>query len=85
MADFGHAIAEMKAGKKVSRFEWVGNTCIFLDEHPVPRLNAEHADMRGRACSPAICKVEEDGSITIGWSPSVIEMLAEDWFIHLTM
>jgi len=89
--NFGQAIEELKAGKKVAREGWNGKGMfIYLVEGAsvsVPNLRNEalkHIGMN-RATADKV-KINShidmqaaDGSIVVGWLASQTDMLAEDW------
>ena len=92
--DFGDALKELRRGGRVARTGWNGkgmwlffapgydfqntpgqiftNTAAKLVEvdHPARVVISGHIDMRAA-----------DGSLTIGWAPSQVDMLADDWCI----
>ena len=71
MFNFGKAIEEMKAGKKVTRAGWNGKGMFVMLQKPY-----EHSKMR----RPYIYMSPVDGEL-VPWIASQSDMLAEDWFI----
>jgi len=71
MFNFGKAIEEMKAGKKVARAGWNGKGMFVMLQKP-----DEHSKMR----RPYIYMSPVDGEL-VPWIASQSDMLAEDWFI----
>lgn len=93
--NFGKALEELKAGKKVARKGWNGKgmflylttgSVIHLDE-----MKTETANHLRNFCNDAgmdeveICShidmKSADNKIVIGWLASQTDMLAEDWEI----
>lgn len=85
---FGEAVKYLKRGFKVARKGWNGKGMyLFLgqnfelttdadlgeytEEHPDGTYDAEIND--------AVCMRTADKSIVIGWVPTQVDMLAEDW------
>lgn len=89
---FGLAIEAMNKGKKVARKGWNGKG-MFIYIQDGTRCDTE--DLRCSAVrdycksrviqhvqiNPHIDMKAADGSLVIGWTPSQIDMLAEDWII----
>jgi hypothetical protein len=71
MFNFGKAIEEMKAGKKVTRAGWNGKGMFVALQRP-----DEHSKMR----RPYIYMSPVGGEL-VPWVASQSDMLAEDWFI----
>ena len=71
MFNFGKAIEEMKAGKRVARAGWNGKGMFVTLQKP-----DEHSKMR----KPYIYMSPVDGEL-VPWVASQSDMLAEDWFI----
>jgi len=91
--NFGKALDLLKEGKKVARKGWNGkNMFLYLTAGsivPVVNLKKETAshlyaekmletDKMIEIKSHIDMKAADD-SITIGWAPSQVDMLAEDW------
>lgn len=81
--DFGSAIKEVMAGAKVSREEWNGKaqyielaTCVSYKNAAGETVNVDHANI-GNA---GIALVGTSGA-KLGWLPSQVDMLADDWKI----
>lgn len=79
MADFAEALGWLKTGKPVYRACWRENVFVFLEDHPIPRLTGQFAGLRGHGVNQAFCKLEGDGTISVGWLPQAVDLLAEDW------
>lgn len=91
--NFGKALELLKEGKKVARSGWNGKGMfIYLTTGtivPVVNLKKETANhLFGERLLECDETVEikshidmkaADGSITIGWNPSQVDMFAEDW------
>lgn len=84
--NFGQALEELKQGGKVAREGWNGKGMfIFLQEGS----HISSDDARNRHLSEMgsmdieikshIDMKAADGSVTIGWNPSQVDILAEDW------
>jgi len=71
MFNFGKAIEEMKAGKKVTRAGWNGKGMYIALQ--IPGAN-------GKMRRPYIYMSPVDGEL-VPWVASQSDMLAEDWFI----
>ena len=93
---FGNAIKAMKEGKRVARRGWNGkNMFIFLtrgsridlDEFPPGSQKMLSMKITGSVglyhvvVNDDIGIATTDGSITIGWAASYVDMLSDDWFI----
>ena len=93
---FGNAIKAMKEGKRVARRGWNGkNMFIFLtrgsrinlDEFPPGSQKMLFMKITGSVgldqlvINDHIDMKTADGSITIGWDASYVDMLSDDWFI----
>jgi hypothetical protein len=88
---FGLAINELSSGKKVARSGWNGKG-MWLAIQEGSTISKEQA-RGGVAKLVADGGAEEivinshidmktaDGSITIGWAPSQLDMLADDWLV----
>lgn len=79
--NFGDAIKEVKAGKKIAREGWNGKsqyvelaTCISYIGADGTVVNSEH-DAIGNKC---LAFVGTSG-VQMGWLASQADMLAEDW------
>lgn len=89
--DFGQALVNLKMGEKAARAGWNGKGMfIYLVRGTVREaheLRNEAATHVGENLAPFtnvrindhIDMKAADGSITVGWSPSQVDMLAEDW------
>ena len=91
--NFGTALEELKQGNKVARKGWNGKGMfIYLTTGTVvPFENLKQETAKNLLCAKTLRhdgSVEfkshidmkaADGSITIGWAPSQVDMLAEDW------
>lgn len=93
---FGNAIKAMKEGKRVARRGWNGkNMFIFLtrgsridlDEFPAGSQKMLSMKITGSVgldqlvINDHIDMMTANGSITIGWAASYVDMLSDDWFI----
>lgn len=88
--DFGSAIRALKAGEKVAREGWNGKG-MYLWLVPASYVKKEWCrdkglleaigDKDGIHCNGHIRMYCADGSITSGWVPSQVDILAEDWTI----
>lgn len=93
---FGNAIEAMKKGKRVARRGWNGkNMFIFLtrgsridlDEFPPGSQKMLSMKITGSVgldqlvINDHIDMKTANGSITIGWTASQVDMLSDDWFI----
>lgn len=95
MFDLGDALGLMKLGRKVSRSEW-NNVDMWLSLTPghkaVPangiwspnnRRFAETLPTKTIEVAPSITMKTSDDKIIMGWTPSQVDLLAEDYFeIH---
>ena len=89
---FGAALEALERGQRVARRGWNGKG-MWLALTPgstiEPRLaRAGAADALVRADDPSWVVISghidmraADGSLTIGWAPSQIDMLAKDWMV----
>ena len=72
--DFGWAIRQVKAGKKIQRAGWNGkNMYVFLDEGGTVGA--------GRAYAPCLVMYTAHGVCQPGWLASQADMLADDWSV----
>ena len=93
---FGNAIEAMKEGRRVARRGWNGkNMFIFLTRGSRIDLNDFPAGSQKMLSMKITGSVGLDqliindhidmktanGSITIGWTASQVDMLSDDWFI----
>ena len=93
---FGNAIEAMKEGKRVARRGWNGkNMFIFLtrgsriDLNELPTGSQKMLSMKitgsvgldQLVINDHIDMMTTNGSITIGWAASYVDMLSDDWFI----
>ena len=79
--DFGQAIKEVKAGKRIQRVGWNGKnqyvelaTCISYKNTKGEIVNTNHNTIGNNA----LAFVGTSG-IQLGWLASQADMLAEDW------
>lgn len=85
--DFGVALRELKAGKKVQRKGWNGKGMfIVLQEGSTVEGNmmrnapaAEYYEGREVNICPHIDMKAADDTYVVGWLASQTDMLAEDW------
>jgi len=90
-ANFGQAIEELKAGRKVWRDGWNGKG-MFLSlsnssdvelaaDQFWSKHNAMFAEENGGSATvtPSITMKTADNKIVMGWLASQTDMLAEDW------
>lgn len=68
--DFGEALKQLKAGKRVSRIGWNG-----LGQF----LELQRSDDHSKMTLPYIFIVTVQGDL-VPWSASQTDMLADDWF-----
>ena len=88
--DFGHALDALYAGKKVTRNGWNGKG-MFIYLQPESRVNTwdiRIKPLKDYCLSRAIQHVKfnahidmkcADGSVLVGWVPSQLDMVADDW------
>lgn len=69
--DFGQAIKELKAGRRVQRAGWNGKG-MWLD--------LQHPDEHSKMGHPYIFMSDVNGKL-FPWNPNNLDMLAEDWQI----
>lgn len=79
LVDFSSALRGLKDGLRVRRRAWKEGAFLFLEDHPIPRLQGELVKLRGTPIHCAICYFDPDDGITIGWAPRQDDMLLEDW------
>lgn len=82
---FGTALDHLREGKRVGRREWKNARCVFLvagSEFEVNRapLNQFYPEGTKVSYRPHIDMVGADGTIGT-WSPSMVDVLALDWYI----
>lgn len=81
--NFESALAEIKAGKKVGRTDWKNAKGVFLvagstfnvNRPPLLGIFPEGTEINYR---PHIDMIGADDSVGT-WSPSMVDILAEDW------
>lgn len=87
---FGFAIDAMKRGYKVARKGWNGMFLYIQDGSRVFTHNLRADAIKDYCMSRVIQHVNinphidmkaADGSLVIGWTPSQLDMLADDWII----
>lgn len=79
---FGDAITYLKKGREVARKDWNGKGMFlfvtdeihFFTKTELKKKNDEPYDML-----PSITMKTADNKCVVGWVPSQIDMLAEDW------
>lgn len=82
---FGEAQDAMKNGKKVTRQVWCNRNVFayMVIGRIVPALNwtgpAECIRQDGVKISAHIDMLMADGSVCIGWNPTQIDLMADDW------
>lgn len=85
--DFGTALEELKAGKKLARDGWNGKGLFVVYQKGYPAgipCNKQTAEAWGMKegdlfkCNPYLQIRQADGSHSM-WVPSVGDVLAEDW------
>ena len=83
---FGHAIDYLKLGCKLARKGWNGKGMyIYLQEgSTISSDDARNKHLFDLGVmkiilNPHIDMKTADGSITIGWAPSQVDMLSSDW------
>jgi hypothetical protein len=91
--NFGQALERLKQGKRIARKGWNGKGMfIYLTTGTiVPFENLKQETANNLICAKTsrhdgavefkshIDMKASDGSITIGWVPSQVDMFAEDW------
>lgn len=86
-SDFGWAIRQMKAGKKLARSGWNGKGVfvIYVPGSTVPTLKEgspyNKAGFDSAFINPHIDMFTADGKFQPGWLASQTDILAEDWEI----
>lgn len=93
---FGDAIEAMKQGKHVARKGWNGKGMyIFITEgyrinldslpvtlqHDISMRTAGAVGLDQLVVNSHIDMKTADGSITVGWTASQVDMLSDDWII----
>ena len=83
--DFSEALSQLKAGKRVGRSDWKNALYIFLvagSQFEVNRapLNQFFAPGTQVTYRPHIDMCGADGTIGT-WAPSMVDVLAEDWYV----
>ena len=95
--DFGKALEALKAGNKVCRAGWNGKGMFIYMQSgsivPVVNMKPEPAKHlfgeRLLECDetieikPHIDMKAADGTVTVGWNPSQVDMFAEDWQVAI--
>ncbi len=75
--DFGKALVELKAGKKISRSGWNGKGMWLVLLTPATK------ELPGRAhgfnVDPCIAMKTAGNTLQPGWLANQADMLAEDW------
>lgn len=89
--DFGLALMLLKEGERIARKGWTGKECFIylVNGNDVPKSKLRNEAALQIADSPLetvrihshIDMKAADGSIAVGWTPSQLDMLAEDWVI----
>ncbi len=69
----------IKDGEKMRRLFWPDGVYLFLEDHPIPRLQGPNAGLRGRPVYPSICQLDREGMILVGWTPTQNDMFSSDW------
>lgn len=93
--NFGDALNVLKVGGKVARKGWNGKGMfLYLTKGSNVPFDNLKKETKGHLKDSAVCQPKyngavcisshidmkaADGSITIGWAPSQVDMLAEDW------
>ena len=83
--DFSQAIIAIREGKQVGRKEWKNARAVFLvqgshftvNRAPLLGIFPEGTEIDYRA---HIDMIGADGSVGT-WAPSMVDLLAEDWYI----
>lgn len=91
---FSGAITALKLGKKVTRSFWADDVYLYLSEGSTINFDELRQDAQNNSrglingistdcieISPHIDMKSAADVIIIGWSPSQLDMLAEDWII----
>lgn len=90
--DFGQALQLLKMGNRMGRVAWAGKKQWLSYSPGVEACPAENfwsacnkafAETKGGKAKvlPAITMKTEDGAIMMGWTPSQVDMFADDWMI----
>jgi len=89
--NFGDALAVLKVGGKVARKGWNGKRMfLYLTSNSIvsfdklnfaahTHITKESTGRNSAYINPHIDMKAADGTITIGWALSQVDMLAEDW------
>lgn len=83
--EFSHALDAIKQGYKVGRKEWKNARYVFLvagstfqvNRAPLNQMFPEGTEITYR---PHIDMVGADGTVGT-WAPSMVDILAEDWYV----
>ena len=87
---FAQVIEALKQGKKITRKGWNGKGMyLWLVPKSFVKKDWCHdkglleaiGDKEGIVCNAHIRMYCADGSITSGWVPSQVDMMADDWMI----
>ncbi|MGL4255601.1 MAG: DUF2829 domain-containing protein [Microbacterium sp.] len=90
---FGGALTHLRHGARVTRAGWNDKgvwlalwspgtyhaTSELFENAPTLRLHANEAASRSLDVAACIVMKAADGSVVFGWTPSLTDMLAEDW------
>lgn len=92
--DFGHALAWLKVGRRISRSCWDG-MYLWVNKGTVETF-PEHSDLvegvpdslfvlGGKGTIPRLPHINQrsaSGATLTGWLPTGADLLAEDWVVH---
>jgi len=85
--NFGEALEALKNGYKVARYGWNGKDMylLYYDAVSLAKATGCYGEMVGEpATEPAIAIKTAQNTLSIGWRPTSMDMLSEDWFILST-
>lgn len=85
LMDFGNALVNLKAGHKVARKGWSGKDMFLcLTDNIDFDTNADLScvkDLSGDLVYQSVVMKTVDNKFVVGWIPSQVDMLAEDWVV----
>lgn len=92
--DFGGALRAAIEGRRVARAGWNGKgMSVFVNGgsvdttkpgdmiEGVSRILFAEGDVGTVTRMPCLCMSTASGAVTLGWAPSQVDMLAEDWTV----
>lgn len=85
LMDFSNALVNLKAGHKVARKGWNGKEmflCLATDIDFVTNADLSNVQtLSGDLVHKSIVMKTADNKFIVGWIPSQVDMLSEDWTI----